>query len=162
MPGLVAEVAKVDALAALGDAMREVNAAIDEMLREHDPLASHIFISRRLYQNKSDTKSGKRHHLSTRLSWQQACELGFRGDLGEWERLLGGGCSSARVARRPMLPRARVEGTDGFQGLRAYKEKFNPAWEPHYLAYPGGMRLPRIIADVSALIAGGYLGILRK
>ena len=43
-----------------------------------------------------------------------------------------------------------------FQGLRAYKEKFDPVWEPHYLAYPGGMQLPRILADVSALVAGGY------
>jgi hypothetical protein len=77
-----------NALTALGEAMREVNAAIEEMQREHDPLASHIFVSRRAYQNKSDTKSGKRHHLSARLSWQQACDLGFRGDLEEWERLL--------------------------------------------------------------------------
>jgi hypothetical protein len=51
--------------------------------REHDPLASYIFVSRRLYQNMSDMKSGKRHHLSARLSWQQACDLGFRGTLGE-------------------------------------------------------------------------------
>ncbi len=43
-----------------------------------------------------------------------------------------------------------------FQGLRAYKEKFDPVWEPHYLAYPGGMKLPRILADMSALVAGGY------
>jgi len=43
-----------------------------------------------------------------------------------------------------------------FQGLRAYKEKFNPVWQPRYLAYPGGLRLPRVLADVSALIAGGY------
>jgi hypothetical protein len=50
-----------NALAALDDAMREVNAAIEEMRREHDPLASYIFVSRRLYQKKSDTKSGKRH-----------------------------------------------------------------------------------------------------
>ena len=77
-----------NALAALGDAMREVNSAIEEMRREHDPLASHIFVARRFYRNMSDTKSGKRHHLSARLSWQQACELGFRGDLEEWERLL--------------------------------------------------------------------------
>ena len=49
-----------------------------------------------------------------------------------------------------------------FQGLRAYKDKFDPAWEPYYLAYVGGMRLPRILADVSALIAGGYRGIFRK
>jgi hypothetical protein len=78
-----------NALVTLGDATREVNAAIEEMQREHDPLASHIFVSRRLYQQKTDTKSGKRHRLSARLSWQQACDLGFRGNLGEWERLMG-------------------------------------------------------------------------
>jgi phosphatidylglycerol lysyltransferase len=49
-----------------------------------------------------------------------------------------------------------------FQGLRAYKEKFNPAWEARYLACPGGLRLPRILADVSALIAGGYRRIFLK
>jgi phosphatidylglycerol lysyltransferase len=47
-----------------------------------------------------------------------------------------------------------------FQGLRAYKEKFDPAWEPRYIAYPGGMKLPLILADVSALVAGGYRKIL--
>jgi phosphatidylglycerol lysyltransferase len=54
------------------------------------------------------------------------------------------------------------ESVYNFQGLRAYKEKFNPMWEPHYLAYPGGLRLPRIMADVSALVAGGYGKIFRK
>jgi len=49
-----------------------------------------------------------------------------------------------------------------FQGLRAYKERFNPVWEPRYLVYPGGLRLPRILADVSALIAGGYGRIFIK
>jgi phosphatidylglycerol lysyltransferase len=43
-----------------------------------------------------------------------------------------------------------------FQGLRAFKEKFDPEWEPRYLAYPGGLTLPRVLTDVSALIAGGY------
>ena len=54
------------------------------------------------------------------------------------------------------------ESIYNFQGLRAYKEKFNPVWEPHYLAYPGGLRLPRIMADVSALVAGGYRQIFSK
>jgi phosphatidylglycerol lysyltransferase len=49
-----------------------------------------------------------------------------------------------------------------FQGLRTYKEKFHPVWEPRYLAYPGGLSLPRIMADVSALIAGGYRRIFRR
>jgi phosphatidylglycerol lysyltransferase len=49
-----------------------------------------------------------------------------------------------------------------FQGLRAYKEKFHPQWEPRYLVYPGGFRLPRILADVSALVAGGYRKIVLK
>jgi len=47
------------------------------------------------------------------------------------------------------------ESIYSFQGLRAYKDKFNPIWEPHYLAYPGGLRLPLIMADVSA--RGGRL-----
>jgi phosphatidylglycerol lysyltransferase len=49
-----------------------------------------------------------------------------------------------------------------FQGLRAYKEKFHPQWEPRYLVYQGGFRLPRILADVSALVAGGYRKVLLK
>jgi phosphatidylglycerol lysyltransferase len=49
-----------------------------------------------------------------------------------------------------------------FQGLRAYKEKFHPVWEPRYLAYPGVFDLPRVLRDVSTLIAGGYGGILKR
>jgi phosphatidylglycerol lysyltransferase len=49
-----------------------------------------------------------------------------------------------------------------FRGLRDYKEKFKPVWQPRYLAYPGGLRLPLILADVSALIAGGYRRIFFK
>jgi phosphatidylglycerol lysyltransferase len=49
-----------------------------------------------------------------------------------------------------------------FQGVRAFKEKFCPVWEPRYLAYPGGFALARALADVSALIAGGYRRIFFK
>ena len=54
------------------------------------------------------------------------------------------------------------EAVYNFQGLRAYKEKFNPVWEPCYLAYPGGLRLARVLADVAALVAGGYRRIFLK
>jgi len=49
-----------------------------------------------------------------------------------------------------------------FAGLRAYKEKFNPVWEPRYIAVPGGFSLPRVLPDIAVLIAGGAKGILVK
>ena len=42
-----------------------------------------------------------------------------------------------------------------FQGLRQYKQKFHPVWEPKFLAAPGGIALPRMIAHLTALISGG-------
>lgn len=54
------------------------------------------------------------------------------------------------------------EAVYNFQGLRAFKEKFDPVWQPRYLAYPGGLRLARVLVEVSALIAGGYRNILLK
>jgi len=47
-----------------------------------------------------------------------------------------------------------------FQGVRAFKEKFGPEWQSTYVAYPVGL-LPRVLADVSALIAGGYRRLIR-
>ena len=42
-----------------------------------------------------------------------------------------------------------------FDGLRRYKTKFDPVWEPKYLVARGGLALPRILMDVSMLISGG-------
>lgn len=49
-----------------------------------------------------------------------------------------------------------------FQGLRQYKEKFDPVWTPKYLACPGGLGLPRILADIGSLVSGGLKGMLFK
>jgi phosphatidylglycerol lysyltransferase len=40
-----------------------------------------------------------------------------------------------------------------FQGLRQYKEKFNPEWQPKYLASPGGLALPYLLTHLVALIS---------
>jgi hypothetical protein len=83
-----------DALERLTRAIRDVESELAAMKAEHDSLASHIFVSRRHYRTVNDTKSGKRREMIARLSFNTACELGFRGSLDEWERLLGA------VARR--------------------------------------------------------------
>ena len=49
-----------------------------------------------------------------------------------------------------------------FQGLRQYKEKFDPVWGPRYLAAPGGLALPRVLTDLGALISGGLTGMVTK
>ncbi len=49
-----------------------------------------------------------------------------------------------------------------FQGLRQFKEKFHPEWSPKYLVSPGGLALPRIVANVAALVSGGLRGVIAK
>ncbi|WP_293395805.1 bifunctional lysylphosphatidylglycerol flippase/synthetase MprF [Nevskia sp.] len=49
-----------------------------------------------------------------------------------------------------------------FNGLRRYKEKFQPEWRPRYLASPGGLVLPRVLVDTAALIAGGIKEVIWK
>lgn len=39
-----------------------------------------------------------------------------------------------------------------FEGLKQYKQKFDPVWRPKYLACPGGLTLPRILTDLTRLI----------
>jgi phosphatidylglycerol lysyltransferase len=49
-----------------------------------------------------------------------------------------------------------------FEGLRHYKAKFQPVWDPKYLVAPAGIALPRILLDVSTLIAGGLKELFAK
>jgi len=49
-----------------------------------------------------------------------------------------------------------------FEGLRRYKEKFQPVWRPRYLAAPGGIAMAGAVIDVTALISGGVTRAMRK
>jgi hypothetical protein len=102
-----------EALERLTAAIRDLESEVAAMKAEHDPLASHIFVSRRHYRNVSDTKSGKRRETTARLSFHTACELGFRGSLNEWQRLMGA------VARRGSLAAFRSQNWAGFRTTRS-------------------------------------------
>ena len=54
------------------------------------------------------------------------------------------------------------EHFESFQGLRAYKERFDPVWEPRYIASPGGLTLPRIISNIATLISGERVPARRR
>ena len=49
-----------------------------------------------------------------------------------------------------------------FQGLRRFKEKFHPQWEPRYLAVPAGLDPLLALADTATLIAGGLSGLVKR
>ncbi len=56
----------------------------------------------------------------------------------------------------------RGERFYNFRGLQHYKNKFDPEWEPRYMAVPGGIALPMILANVASLICGGLSGVVRR
>ncbi len=75
------------------------------------------------------------------------------------------------LARRPLAPVwhrigatlfSRGEHFYNFQGLRSFKEKFQPEWSGIYLATAGTLALPAALLDCAALISGGFYGIVRK
>jgi phosphatidylglycerol lysyltransferase len=50
----------------------------------------------------------------------------------------------------------------GFEGLRAYKDKFSPLWEPRYIAGPMGLGLARGLFDLQTLVGGGRRSAARR
>ena len=47
-----------------------------------------------------------------------------------------------------------------FEGLRAFKEKFDPVWSPNYLVCPHGLAAARVLVEVNRLVSGGARGLL--
>jgi phosphatidylglycerol lysyltransferase len=57
---------------------------------------------------------------------------------------------------------SRGEQLYNFQGLRRFKDKFQPDWEPRYMAVPAGLDPLVALADTAALIAGGLTGLVKR
>jgi phosphatidylglycerol lysyltransferase len=57
---------------------------------------------------------------------------------------------------RSLLPTAPTFGDPRptIRSLREEKQRFDPAWEPRYLVYPGGTPIASVLDDVAALIRG--------
>lgn len=49
-----------------------------------------------------------------------------------------------------------------FEGLRDFKQKFDPVWTPQYLACHGGLTLPHALMDVATLISGSPIEVLKR
>jgi phosphatidylglycerol lysyltransferase len=49
-----------------------------------------------------------------------------------------------------------------FRGLRQFKNKFLPDWQPRYLVCPSGLAPVQVVSDAMALISGGYRFVVSK
>ena len=49
-----------------------------------------------------------------------------------------------------------------FQGLRRYKDKYDPVWEPRYVASPGGLSFPLALTNVASLVSRGITGVVHR
>jgi phosphatidylglycerol lysyltransferase len=56
----------------------------------------------------------------------------------------------------------RAEEIYNFQGVRRYKDKYDPLWQPRYLAAPHKWSIPLLMADVGLLSSGGVAGLSKR
>jgi len=68
----------------------------------------------------------------------------------------------------PMMSRVgkllfeRGEEIYNFQGVRRYKDKYDPVWQSRYIAAPHKWNLPILLADVGLLSSGGVAGLAKR
>jgi phosphatidylglycerol lysyltransferase len=98
-------------------------------------------------------------------------------ELLQWGREQGytafefGAAPLAGLQDRPLAPiMSRVgrllfergEELYNFRGVRRYKDKYDPVWQPRYIAAPHKWTIPILMADVGLLSSGGMSGLTRR
>ena len=98
-------------------------------------------------------------------------------ELLEWGREQGyeafdfGAAPLAGLEDRPLAPMMsrvgrllfeRGEEIYNFRGVRRYKDKYDPLWQPRYVAAPHKWQIPMVMADVGLLSSGGMAGLTRR
>jgi phosphatidylglycerol lysyltransferase len=56
----------------------------------------------------------------------------------------------------------RGEEIYNFQGVRHYKSKYDPTWQPRFVAAPQKWAIPLLMADVGLLSSGGVAGLAKR
>ena len=98
-------------------------------------------------------------------------------ELIEWGREQGyeafefGMAPLAGLEDRPLAPMMsrvgrlffdRGEDIYNFQGVRKFKDKYDPLWQPRYIAAPHKWAIPLLLADVGLLSSGGVAGLAKR
>ncbi len=107
-----------------------------------------------LMRHRADSTAGAMDFLFAKLfAWGR--ENGWkRFDLGMAPLAgLEGGPLATLWSRIGAAVHRHAESLYPFQGLRAYKAKFDPSWTPRYLACEGGPGVPLVLADIAQIIA---------
>lgn len=98
-------------------------------------------------------------------------EIMLRGKAEGYRWFSLGAAPLAGLEARPLAPTwtwvgaflyAHGERFYHFEGLRSFKQKFDPVWSPNYLACASRLEAPRILLEVNRLISGGVRGLLRR
>ncbi len=120
--------------------------------------AEHVEFSIDLMRYEKSSLNGLMDYLFTELFlWGKA--NGYK-----WFNM--GMAPLSGIASRPLAPiwnkaigllYRHGEHFYGFEGLRQYKDKFDPVWHPKYIAAPGGLALLRMLADITALIGRKHI-----
>jgi phosphatidylglycerol lysyltransferase len=56
----------------------------------------------------------------------------------------------------------RGEELYNFRGVRRYKDKYDPVWQPRYVAAPHKWTIPILLADVGLMSSGGVSGLTKR